>query len=48
MNGIQVTSMLVERLEHIPAAFISAHRASGIRGSLLRTLEDLEAGAPIN
>jgi len=35
MNGMQVTSMLVERLEHIPAASIWAQRASGARASLL-------------
>ena len=48
MNLKQVTSMLVERLEHIPADSIWAHRSSGIRGSLLRTLESIEVGAPIN
>ena len=48
MNLIQVTFMLVERLEHIPADSIWAHRASGVRGSLLRTLESLETGTAID
>jgi hypothetical protein len=39
MNELQVTSMLIERLEHIPADSIWAHRASGVRGQLLRILE---------
>ena len=40
--------MLIGRLEHIPADSIWAHRASGIRGSLLKMLESLEAGAAID
>ena len=48
MNDIQVTSMLIERLEHIPTDSIWAHRASGIRGQLLRILEQMEAGQSVN
>ncbi len=41
--------MLLQRLERISADSVWAHRASGLRGSLLRTLEELEAGdAPEN
>lgn len=42
MNILQVTNMLVERLEYIPADSIWAHRASGLRGSLLKIIENLE------
>jgi len=48
MDTLQVTFMLIERLEHIPADSIWAHRASGVRGSLLKILESLEAGEVID
>jgi hypothetical protein len=48
MKSIQVTSILVERLEHIPADSIWAHRASGLRGALLKLIERLEAGEVVN
>lgn len=48
MNTIQVTSLLIERLEHIPVDSIWAHRASGLRGSLLKIIEELEAGKESN
>ena len=44
MKNALVTSLLLERLEHIPADSIWAHRASGVRGSLLRMLQNLENG----
>lgn len=34
---------LTDRLEHLSADSIYAHRASGLRGSLLRYMERLEA-----
>ena len=40
--------MLIERLEHIPADSIWAHRASGVRGSLLKIIESLENGGMID
>ena len=40
--------MLIERLEHIPADSIWAHRASGVRGSLLKIIESLENGEMID
>ena len=44
MKNTSVTSLLSERLERIPADSIWAHRASGVRGSLLRMLQKLEDG----
>lgn len=38
--------MLTERLERISADSVWAHRASGVRGSLLRLLEEEEKGHP--
>ena len=38
--------MLTERLERISADSVWAHRASGVRGSLLRLLEEGEKGLP--
>jgi hypothetical protein len=38
---------LLARLERISADSVWAHRASGIRGSLLRMLEKSEKGRPI-
>jgi hypothetical protein len=38
---------LSERLEHLSADSSYAHRASGLRGSLLRIIERIEAAEPI-
>jgi hypothetical protein len=48
MDTFQVTFMLIERLEHIPADSIWAHRASGVRGSLLKIIESLEIGGMLD
>jgi hypothetical protein len=48
MDTLQVTFMLIERLEHIPADSVWAHRASGIRGSLLKMVESLETGGVLD
>ncbi len=40
----KLISMLLNRLERISADSVWAHRASGIRGSLLRLQEQLEGG----
>jgi hypothetical protein len=40
--------LLLARLERISADSYWAHRASGIRGSLLKALEMLEVGAPVS
>ena len=39
---------LSERLEHLSADSSYAHRASGLRGSLLRAIGRIEAGEPID
>jgi len=39
---------LLARLERISTDSVCAHRASGIRGSLLRLLERIEAGLPVS
>jgi hypothetical protein len=44
MKNTYVTSLLLERLARIPADSVWAHRASGVRGSLLRMAQQLEDG----
>jgi len=39
--------MLLARLERISADSYWAHRASGVRGALLRMLEEIENGRPV-
>ena len=41
---LQFIRMLSERLERISADSVWAHRASGVRGALLRTLDQLQNG----
>ena len=48
MKNAQVTSLLLERLEHIPADSVWAHYASGVRGSLLNIVEQLEDGQQVD
>lgn len=43
---LELIRLLLARLERISVDSYWAHRASGIRGSLLRALEKLEAGRP--
>ncbi|MBE0683514.1 MAG: hypothetical protein IH589_16520 [Anaerolineales bacterium] len=40
--------MLIARLERISADSYWAHRASGIRGTLLKMLDDLESGKTVS
>lgn len=47
MKNAHVTSLLLERLERIPADSVWAHHASGVRGSLLRMVEQLEDGQQV-
>jgi hypothetical protein len=42
---IKLIRMLLVRLERVSVDSYWAHRASGIRGGLLRTLEELENGS---
>ena len=44
MKNPDTASLLLERLERIPADSIWAHRASGLRGSLLRLAQQMEDG----
>lgn len=41
---IKLIRLLLARLERVSVDSYWAHRASGIRGGLLRTLEELETG----
>jgi hypothetical protein len=43
---LSLTSLLIARLERISADSVWAHRASGVKGSLLRMLEKYEKGHP--
>lgn len=43
-KGLETAQMLVTRLERLSADSFWAHRASGIRGSLLRVIELIEQG----
>lgn len=47
-SHLHLLRMLTERLERISADSVWAHRASGVRGSLLRLLEEGEQGAQPN
>ncbi|MCQ3954130.1 MAG: hypothetical protein DPW15_12795 [Chloroflexi bacterium] len=46
-DNLRVLQFLLARLERIPADSVVAHRASGVRGALLRALDQLEAGRPV-
>ena len=43
---LQLIRILTERLERISADSVWAHRASGVRGALLRTLDQLQTENP--
>ena len=42
---LEEAKMLVERLERISADSVWAHRSSGLRGALLRLIDQMETGA---
>ena len=44
---IKLIRLLLARLERVSVDSYWAHRASGIRGALLKTLEELEKGRSI-
>jgi len=46
-NTLALARLLLARLERISADSYWAHRASGIRGSLIRMLDEIEKGVPI-
>jgi hypothetical protein len=43
---IKLIQLLLERLERVSVDSYWAHRASGIRGGLLKKFEELEKGTP--
>lgn len=45
-EDIKLIRMLLERLERVSVDSYWAHRASGVRGGLLKHLEELEKGEP--
>jgi hypothetical protein len=45
---LDLIRLLLARLERISADSVWAHRASGVRGALLRMLEKLENGRPVH
>ncbi len=44
---VHILQLLLARLERVSVDSYWAHRASGVRGSLLRAVERLEQGEPI-
>lgn len=46
IDEIKLIRLLLERLERVSVDSYWAHRASGIRGGLLKHLEELEKGEP--
>ncbi len=47
-ENIQLVQLVLARLERVSVDSYWAHRASGVRGSLLRTLERLEVGETVS
>jgi len=45
---VQLVSLLLMRLERVSVDSYWAHRASGVRGGLLRALEKIEAGQAVD
>jgi hypothetical protein len=45
---LDLLHLLLARLEKISADSIWAHRASGVRGSLIRMLENVEKDEPVS
>ena len=48
VDQTQLIHLLLLRLERVSVDSYWAHRASGVRGALLRELEKLEAGQPVD
>ena len=46
-DDIHTLLFLLSRLERISADSVVAHRASGVRGAMLRMVEKLEKGRPV-
>jgi hypothetical protein len=47
-NDLELITRVIERLEHLSADSIYAHRASGLRGSLLHYQVRFETGEQMN
>jgi len=47
-QSIQLIRLLLTRLERVSVDSYWAHRASGVRGALLRALEKIEAGQSVD
>lgn len=47
-SDINIIRMLLDRLERTPADSPWAHRASGVRGALIKMLEQMEMGDAID
>jgi len=45
---IQTLKLLLARLERISADSVTAHRASGVRGAMLKALDRLENGRQVS
>lgn len=45
---LRTIRLLLARLERISADSVTAHRASGVRGALLRVMEQLESGTQVS
>ena len=45
---LRTLRLLLARLERISADSVTAHRASGVRGAMLRMLETLEEGGEVS
>ena len=45
---LRTLRLLLARLERISADSVTAHRASGVRGAMLRMLDELEKGGQVS
>ncbi len=45
---LRTIRLLLARLERISADSVTAHRASGVRGALLRVMDQLENGTQVS
>ena len=45
---LRTLRLLLARLERISADSVTAHRASGVRGAMMRMVETLEAGDDVS
>jgi hypothetical protein len=48
LEPLRTLRLLLARLERISADSVTAHRASGVRGAMMRMVETLEAGDDVS